>query len=289
MGRLQTLLEDLHGRLQTFLAQNRLDFLDGFFPGRLGFDVLAFDLARRAGALQVRHDVGGDPRPCGRIGKRRAVMEAQLDDARQALNQKREVDFHFAHGQLGVEVLETFPDHPLAIEPERRLRQARLQFHQQVGVFALIETVLIELELFQRQAAQHGDLLGVALGHRVDGHPQQRTVQAQGAQVGGLLLQPPGTQWAGALLLGAQGFVRVSLVVDRRAGVSNWLAACLTCATAAPTTPGPAGCRRRAGSWSSGGGRSAAAAARHRPDVQYTPPRVRPGARRAAGTSATAL
>lgn len=105
-------------------------------------------------------------------------METQLDDAGQALNQKREVDFHFAHGQLGVEVLETFPDHSLAIEPERRLRQARLQFHQQVGVFALIETVLILLELVDRQPAQHGDLLGVALRHRVDRHPQQGAVEA---------------------------------------------------------------------------------------------------------------
>lgn len=145
-------------------------------------------------------------------------MKATFDNAGQALNQKREVDFHFAHCHLGVEVLETLPDHPLAVEPERRLRQARLQFHQQVGVFALIETILVLLELVHRQTAQHGDLLGVALGHRVDRQPQQGTVQTQGAQVGGLLLEPPGTQRTRAFLLGAQCLVSVFFVVDRCAG-----------------------------------------------------------------------
>ncbi len=151
MSTLQALLEDLHGGLEAVLAQNRQDFFQGQFPGRLGIG--DFDLARRTGALQVRHDVGADPGAGGRIGERRAVMETQFDDAGQTLNQKREVDFHFAHCHLGVQPLKAFPDHSLAIEPERRLRQARLQLYQQISVFALIVAVLIGLEFVRRQPA----------------------------------------------------------------------------------------------------------------------------------------
>ncbi len=216
MSTLQALLENLHGGLEAILAQNRQDLFEGELPGRLGIGDFGF--ARRAGRLQMRHDVGTDPGAGGRISKRGTVVKAQFDDAGQALNQKREVDFHFAHCQLGVEPLQALPDHSLAVEPERRLRQARLQFHQQVCIFALIVSFLVGLELVDGQAAQHGDLLRVALGDGVDGQPQQRAIEAQGAQVSGFLLEPPGAQWARVFLLSAQCLVSFFFVVDRCAG-----------------------------------------------------------------------
>ncbi|MNE98415.1 hypothetical protein D3C76_1194180 [compost metagenome] len=102
------------------------------------------------------------------------------------------MDLHFTHGQLGVQPLQALPGKPLAIEPERSLRQAGLDFHQQVRVIALVETVLISLEFVRRHPTQLRDLLGVALGHGVNGQPGQRTIEAQGPNVGCFLLEPPG-------------------------------------------------------------------------------------------------
>jgi hypothetical protein len=42
----------------------------------------------------------------------------------------------------------------------------------------------------------------------------------------------------GAVLLGAQGLVASFSLSIGAPGVNSWVAACLTCATAAPTTPG---------------------------------------------------
>lgn len=203
LGTLQALLEDLHGSLEAVLAQDRQGFLQSQLPGRQG--VGCFNLARRTGGLQMRHDIGTDPGAGGGIGERCTVVETQFDDAGQTPNQKREVHFHLAHGQFSVQSLQAFPDHSLAIEPEGRVCQACLQVNQQVCVFALIIAILIVLELVHQQPAHHGNLLGVALGNRVDGQPRQRAIEAQGAHISGFLLKPPGTQRTGAFQLSPQG------------------------------------------------------------------------------------
>lgn len=145
---------------------------------------------------------------------------------------------HLAHRLVGVQPLQALPDHALAVEPERRPGQAGFELHQQVGVLPIGKTLLIGLELVGRQPAQRGDLLGIALRDGIDGQPQHGAVQAQGAHIRGLLLEPPGAQRAGVFLQRPQGLLRFLFVVDRRAGVNSWVAACLTCATTAPTAPG---------------------------------------------------
>ncbi|MNJ64984.1 hypothetical protein D3C77_609740 [compost metagenome] len=94
------MLEDLHGSLEAVLVQDRHYLLEGFFPGRQAGS--CFDLARRTGVLQMRHDVSADPAAGGRVGERCAVVEAQLHYPGQTLEQEREVKLHFAHGLIGV-------------------------------------------------------------------------------------------------------------------------------------------------------------------------------------------
>ncbi|MNG09498.1 hypothetical protein D3C84_929170 [compost metagenome] len=78
----------------------------------------------------MRHDMGIDPQPGGRVSERNAIMEAQLEDAGQPLNQQRELNFHLTHRHVCAQRLKTFPNHSLTIKPEWRLRQAALELHQ---------------------------------------------------------------------------------------------------------------------------------------------------------------
>ena len=114
-------------------------------------------------------------------------MEAQFNNAGQALNQQTEVDFDLTHSEVGIQRLQAFPHNPMTIKPEWGLAQTGLHLHQQVGVLTLSETVLIGLELVGGQPAQSGNLLGAALRQGVDGHPHQRTIEAQRPHIRGFL------------------------------------------------------------------------------------------------------
>src|SRR3546814_11438185 len=70
---------------------------------------------------------------------------------------------------------------------------------------AMLEALLKTFEFVHWQTAQRSDLLSVTLGHSVDGQPEQRAIKAQGANVGRLLFEPPGTQCTSAFLLSAEG------------------------------------------------------------------------------------
>ncbi|MNR21049.1 hypothetical protein D3C85_1379260 [compost metagenome] len=85
LGGVQALFENLHRSLESVLAQDRLDVVQGLLPGWLG--CRGFYRTFCTGTFQMRHDVNIDPCASGRVGERNAIMETQLEDARQTLNQ----------------------------------------------------------------------------------------------------------------------------------------------------------------------------------------------------------
>lgn len=150
VGALHALLQHLYRRLQAVLAQHRLDLVQGDVP--FGLQGHGLDLARRTVVLEMGHDMGADPAAGGRIGECAAVVETQLHQPRQTLQEQGEMHFDFPHRLLGVEPLQALPDQALAVEPERRPCQARLQLHQEIGVQALGETLLVAFQLVRRHS-----------------------------------------------------------------------------------------------------------------------------------------
>ncbi len=119
-------------------------------------------------------DLAADPGAGFGVGERRAVVEAQLLQTRQALQEQRELNLHLAHGLFGRQFLQALPGQALTVQPERGTRGAVLQVHQQVRVQALGETFAVVGQLIGRYPTQGGDLLAVVLRQAVDAQPQER-------------------------------------------------------------------------------------------------------------------
>ena len=140
-------------------------------------------------------------------------MKAQGFQAGQPAQQGRQLAFQRLQGRLGIQRLQALPGEVLAIQPERRARQAGFQLDQQFGVAALAQGFLEGIQAIAGQTAQGGDLLGVTGRQGVDRQPEQAARQAQGTGIGGVLAQPPVAQRTGLLLQGAQVFLRILFIL----------------------------------------------------------------------------
>src|SRR5690606_7130081 len=203
----------LRGGLEAVLAQQRLGLAQRGVPG--GVVARAGGIGR--GAWRRAQPLG-DPGAGVRAGEGRAVVEAQVFQVRQPAQQDGQLAFHRLHGGLGAQRLGALPGQVLTVQPEGRARQAGFQLDQQFGGATLAQGVVEGVHPVARQAAQRGDLFGIAGRRRLDGQPQQAAGQAQGAGVGRVLAQPPVAQGARLFLQGAQLFLRVPVALRLAAG-----------------------------------------------------------------------
>ena len=95
--------------------------------------------------------------------------------------------FNFAHGHVSLQRAQTRPNPALTIEPERGFAQAGFQRHQQVGELLELKLLVKRFKCLRRRAAHRCDVFAIAFRRHVDGHPGQRSVQAQRPQVSGVL------------------------------------------------------------------------------------------------------
>ncbi len=95
-------------------------------------------------------------------------MKAQFVESGQAFQKQRELDLEFTHRQVGVQFLQALPGKALAVQPEGRAGGAGFQIHQQIGIQPLGEAFPVAGQLVGRDAAQGGDLFGIALRQAVD-------------------------------------------------------------------------------------------------------------------------